>query len=92
MTQVFAVAFQGQVVLSVIHIANVTAGAVTVQLCAVPAGGAVGVGSALLWAFSIPANDFVELGEGLVLLSGWTIQGLASAPNAITVTVCGLQY
>lgn len=74
---------------SVVHVANVTAGAVTVQLCYVPPGGAAAVGNAALWNYSIPANDFIEFGEGDILFPNWTIQGLASAGNSINVRIAG---
>jgi len=74
-----------------IHLVNATAVAVTVQFCIVPAGGAAAATNALLWNFSIPANDFIEFGEGLRLGPGGLVRGSAGAGNAITATVCGVE-
>lgn len=78
-----------QLTISVIHIANTTAGAITVQLCFVPPAGTAAQGNAALWDYSIPANDFIQLSEGQILGSEYTIQALASAGNAINLAISG---
>lgn len=74
-----------------IHLCNVTGGAVTVQFCLVPYGGSSGTTTALLYAFSIPANDFIEFGEGLRLGPGGLVRGLANAADAITAHLSGIE-
>jgi hypothetical protein len=88
---IYTVNYQRQFTASCIHLVNTTGGAVTVQLTAAGPGIAPATANALLWSFSIPANDFLEFGEGLILFSQWVVSGLASAPNAITAIVCGIE-
>jgi hypothetical protein len=86
---IYTVNLGRQFTASCIHICNTTGGAVTVQLTAAGPSVVPGAANALLWSFSIPANDFLEFGEGLILFSQWTVSGLASSPTAITVIICG---
>lgn len=77
-----------------IHITNVGVVDTTVELCAypltVPATTPSAV-NALLWDFIVPANDFIELGEGLMFLSEYTIAAQAGVGNAINVNICGTE-
>jgi len=90
-TGIYIVGIQRRLVVSLIHIANLTGGAVTVTLYVLPAATAPAPQYAILYGFSVPANDFIELFEGGILLDGWSFNGLASAPNAINVMVSGLE-
>lgn len=74
-----------------IHIANVTGAAATVQIHFVPPGDAAAVTNAALYDFSIPSNDFIELGEGQILFESYAVIGACSVDNAINITVCGLE-
>ena len=74
-----------------IHIANSSAGAVTVQVCFVFAGGSPAAGNAAIWNFSIPANDFIEWGAGLKLPPSATVQALASAGTSINLWISGVE-
>ena len=74
-----------------IHVANVTNAAVTVQICLVPFGGAASLANAALYNFSIPANDFIEFGQGINLGPSSFIRGQANAANAINVWVSGIE-
>jgi len=91
-TQIFQAPFQSQVAVSIIHLANTSTGPLTVSLCAVPSGGSPAQGNALLYGFSIPANDFIELGDGLILLSGGYLTAQASFPAVISVFMSGFQF
>lgn len=88
---VHTVGYQRQLTVSLIHIVNLTAGAVTVELCACGNGIAPSITNAILWNFSVPANDFLELGDGMILLDRGSIQGLASAAASINVMICGIE-
>lgn len=88
-SQIHAVNFQRTLTVRMIHLVNLTAGAVAVTVCFVPPGETAVAGTAILWDFSIPANDFIEFGEGFVLPSSWTIQAKAGANNSIMIWVCG---
>lgn len=76
---------------SMIHIVNVTAGAVGVYMYFVPPAGAAEASNAALYNFSIPANDFIELGEGQILKSSVAIIASCSVDNAINIAVSGLE-
>jgi len=72
-----------------LHLVNVSLAAVTVNVCAVVKGGTPDVTNALLWGFSIPASDFIEASEGLMLPPGSSIQALCSTPGAINLYFSG---
>ena len=74
-----------------IHIANSSGGAVTVQLCFVFVGATPTQGNSALWSFSVPANDFIEWGEGQKLPPGASVQALASAGASINVWLSGVE-
>lgn len=73
------------------HLVNVTASARTVRLCVVPPAGAASAVNALLWDFSVPANDFIEFGEGLKVPPASTIQVMASAISALNLFLSGVE-
>ncbi len=74
---------------SMIHLVNTTGAAATVSVYYVAPGGAAAVTNAALYDYSIPAHDFIELGEGQVLKSEWAVIAACSVDNAINITVCG---
>jgi hypothetical protein len=76
-----------------IHIANVTAGAVTATLYVGATGGSAG-GTELEKALSVPANSDKDIyfgGQGLRMDSTDFLSGLASAGSSLTITVIGEQ-
>ena len=74
-----------------IHLANVTAGAVTFTLYIGATGGSAG-GTEIAKGVSIPANSNLDLFfQNLKVLSTDFLTGLASAATSITVVVLGEQ-
>jgi len=72
---------------SMLHICNTSASAVTVRICI----GGQAVGNALMWDFSIAANDVVELLKGDMWLTGTTLQVKASLTNVVTLKLAGIE-
>lgn len=68
-----------------IRLSNVTAGAVTATVHAVPSGGSAADSNAQIKGYSIGANDYVDLDIG-TLEAGDTIQALAGAGTSITIS------
>ncbi len=62
---------------------NTTAGAVTVTAYAVPNLGTAGTGNAFASAFSVPANNYLDV-DVPILPAGATLQALAGASASIT--------
>lgn len=79
-----------------IVIANTTAAAKTVTIHNVPSGGTASAGNQIFPAVSIPANTtWVGRypGDGMCVIPvGGTIQALASAVSAVTLTIGGREY
>lgn len=73
-----------------IHIANVTAGAVTFTLYIGATGGSTG-GTELFKAYSIPANSSFDYYCALKMTSADFLSGLASAATSLAITVEGEQ-
>lgn len=76
---------------AIIHIANTTSSAKTVQVCIVPSAGSPTAANALLWDFSIAANDFIEFGKGDIWLADATLQAKASASSAVVLKLAGIE-
>jgi hypothetical protein len=74
-----------------IHIANCGATPATVRVCVVPSSGTAQQANALLWDFAIPANDFIEMSDGLLLDRGSSLQALTSAPATVNLFLSGLE-
>ena len=74
-----------------IHVANVTGADDTLQVCIVPSGGTPVSGSALVWNFTVPKNDFCEFGESLWLAPASSIQALCATPHALNFHLSGLE-
>ena len=87
---VYTVGYQVRLTVAVIHVANTTSNACTVSVCGYPTGGSATAATALLWACSIPPNDFLEFGQGLILPSGWTLAALGGTALAATITLSGI--
>lgn len=84
----------GTLRINMIHLVNTSAADVTVRLCFVPLTNPVtapAAANAVLWDFNVPANDFLEFGEGDHLAAYTSIQALASVDNAINIRVAGVQ-
>jgi hypothetical protein len=73
-----------------IHIANVTAGAVTFTLYVGATGGSSG-GTELFKAYSVAANSAYDWYGTQRMASGDFLSGLASAATSLTITVMGEQ-
>lgn len=73
-----------------IHLANVTAGAVTFTLYVGGTGGSAG-GTELFKLVSIPANSSFDYYTVMKMLSTDFLSGLASAATSITIVVEGEQ-
>jgi hypothetical protein len=75
-----------------IHLANKTAGAITVSLYVGATGGSAG-GTEIMGGRSIPANTEVDMyfNPALVLQSTDFLTGVASAASSVTITVIGEQ-
>jgi len=78
------------VIINQIHIANVTAGAVTWTLYIGATGGSA-AGTEVGKAVSVAANSVVDyyFSPGLKLVSTDFLSGLASAATSLTITVMG---
>jgi hypothetical protein len=73
-----------------IHVANVTAGAVTFTLYVGATGGSA-AGTELFKGVSVAANSYVDYYPMLKLLSTEFLSGLASGASSLTITVEGEQ-
>lgn len=73
-----------------IHIANVTAGAVTFTLYVGATGGSTG-GTELFKGYSVAANSTFDYYTVLKMVSTDYLTGLASAATSLTITVEGEQ-
>jgi len=73
-----------------IHVANVTAGAVTFSLYVGATGGSSG-GTELFKAYSVAANSSFDYYCTMKLLSTEFLSGLASAATSLTIVVEGEQ-
>lgn len=74
-----------------IHIANTAAVPTKVSVCAVPTGQSANATTALIWDFSLPANDFIEFGEGLKMSPNDSLQAFAETDNSITLFLNGTE-
>jgi 2-keto-4-pentenoate hydratase len=77
-----------------LHICNVTGSAQTLRLCLVPNGGTPTSANAILWDFSIAANDVQELLKGDIWQDGSgtaTLQAQASANTSVNIKLAGIE-
>lgn len=80
-----------QFTVGVISIANTTNAAKTIRLYRVPSAGAAAQANAILFDFSIPANDFIEFGRGRQWLAGDIIKARASAATSLNIEIAGIE-
>ncbi len=76
---------------AVLHLVNASGAAKTVDVCLVPAAGSPLQANAILWQFSIGANDFVELAKGDIWPTGSTLQARASAGTSVNLKLSGIE-
>lgn len=88
---VFTVYRNGTYRVSLIHLVNMSAAAVTVRVCIVAPGMSADQSNAILWDYSIPAHDFIQFDEGDFWGSEYTLQALASVANTVNIRVSGYQ-
>lgn len=74
-----------------IYITETSGTARTFRLHQVTAAGSSAVTNALFYDHGIGANRTIKDGAGIILTAGQMLRGLASAANAVTVTVFGIQ-
>lgn len=74
-----------------IHVANVTAGAVTFTLYVGATGGSA-AGTELFKGYSVAANSSFDFYCALKMVSTDFLSGLASAASSLTIVVEGEQY
>jgi hypothetical protein len=78
--------------IKLIHIANVTAGAITYTLYIGATGGSAG-GTEIAKAVSVPANSNVDwYPADLKLVAADFLSGLASAATSLVVTITGSEF
>lgn len=89
LTDAFATVFEAvkgpRRVVAMVHLANVSGSAVLVSVCECPTGVVADVGNAMIWEYSIPANDFFEFGEGVFVNVGNRIQAKCSVSGAANI-------
>lgn len=80
-------------VLKKLTITNTSSGAVTVTIYLVPSGGSAGAASEVTPAKSIAAGAVYEAyeAENHVLMTGDTLQALASAATSLTLQASGIE-
>lgn len=79
-------------VISACRLTNTTAGAVTATVYLVPSGGTAGATNIVLSAKSLAAGESFDVPiDGQVLLTGGTLQALASANTSITIVASGVE-
>lgn len=78
------------IVIRHIHIANVTAGAITFSLYVGATGGSAG-GTQLFGGRSVPANSELDYYCAMYMASTDFLSGIASAATSLTITVEGEQ-
>ena len=77
-------------IIKTLWIVNTTTTDRTIEMWVVPNGGAVNDNNKILDAFTIPANDFMQIITYMPLdTTGDTLQAEASAASALTVSVFG---
>lgn len=70
-----------------IHIANTTASAATIRLSI----GTIGVGTALLYDFSVPANGTYDWSGLIVMAATEVLKAQGGTNNALCLTVSGVE-
>lgn len=76
-------------IVDMVHLCNVTGGPILFSICVVPSGGSPTDANALLWEFSVAANDVQEMLQGDKWESGSTIYAKASVNNSANIKLAG---
>jgi hypothetical protein len=77
---------------AVIHISNGGAVAAIVTVCLLPNATTVPAqGNALIWEFSLAANDFLEFGEGILMSPGYFLVALAAPDDVVLLQFSGIE-
>lgn len=76
---------------SMLHLVNTTTAAATVRVCVVPTGGSALQSNAIMWDFSITANDVLEILKGDIWAAGTTLQASTGTASAINVKLSGIE-
>lgn len=75
-----------------IRVANTTSSAITVRIFATPSGGTSDQTTAIVYDFTIPANDYHEFIEKPIILeAAGTLVFQNGTANAGTITISGLE-
>lgn len=83
--------FQRHLTVKNIHIANTAAVDVTVQVTLTPEGVAPQQSAGLLWDFIVPGNDFIEFGEGIIIVPSASLSALAGAIDSAVLFLSGIE-
>ena len=86
-TDIYTVPGSTTAILRNIHIANTTATAATIRLSI----GTIGVGTAILYDFSVPANGTYDWSGFLVMAAGEVLKAQGGTNNALCITVSGVE-
>lgn len=89
--QIHVAHFQRHCTARNVHVANTTPGDVAIRVCILATSGVFDQTTALLWDFVVPGNDFLEFGEGLILLPEYSLEASAAADDSIVLTFAGLE-
>lgn len=76
---------------TLIHLVNCANASRTVRVCLVDPGAVAAQANAILWDYVVPANDFIEFGEGQLLVPLMTVQALASVNNSVNLHISGIE-
>lgn len=90
-TTVYTVPSATKFTVSMLHLCNTTSSPVTVRVCVVPNAGSPTAANAVMWDFSVAANDILELFKGDIWGAGVTLQANASAGTAVNIKLSGIE-
>lgn len=76
---------------TMLHLVNTTGSPVTVDVCVVPNAGSAQQSTAILWSYSIGANDVLEILKGDIWSTGTTLQARAAATTSINLKFGAIQ-
>ena len=88
---VYTVPASTKFTVAMLHICNTTSGAVTIRVCVVPNAGSPSASNAILWDFSVAANDVLEIFKGDIWGVGVTLQALAASNTSINLKLSGIE-
>ena len=91
LTDSFVSAFDGvkggRRIVSLIHVVNVSSSPVLVSVCECGQSGSPTIDHALIWQYEVPANDFFEFGEGVIIGAGNSLFAKASVSGAANIKI-----